>query len=426
MKIGRNDPCPCSSGKKYKKCHLNYHNEPQKPTQNYFSLKGKKAEDVVQLMAEKTFLTDWCYKNPITEDGKELCDLLIVFGDIIIIWQIKNLKLQENGKYNTHEVEKNLLQLSGAKRTLLKLKKPIKLVNPRRREDSFNPDIIKEVYLISSLMGPEEEYFTPVEEFKGLIIHVFNREFTEISLNELDTINDFVDYIRAKETFIKTTTTKITVLGGEKELLAYYLFNERSFDRLAKSDQVMITEGSWEHIQQKPEYKAKKEADKISYEWDAIIDRAHDGTSPQYEIIAREMARLNRFERRYMAKSFTDAWIVSHNNPKDLYRRLVKGEGVTYCFLFMNDPEPRDQRKEMLFAICYVARGKFPENKKVLGIATEKRIEPQCSYDFCLFDKLDWDTKDEENVNILQKELGIFVNPEMYMVHANEYPKVEQ
>jgi hypothetical protein len=22
MKIGRNDPCPCGSGKKYKKCHL--------------------------------------------------------------------------------------------------------------------------------------------------------------------------------------------------------------------------------------------------------------------------------------------------------------------------------------------------------------------------------------------------------------------
>jgi hypothetical protein len=23
MKIGRNDPCPCGSGKKFKKCHIN-------------------------------------------------------------------------------------------------------------------------------------------------------------------------------------------------------------------------------------------------------------------------------------------------------------------------------------------------------------------------------------------------------------------
>ncbi|HET7099476.1 MAG TPA: SEC-C metal-binding domain-containing protein [Patescibacteria group bacterium] len=28
MKIGRNDPCPCGSGKKYKKCHLNANNDP--------------------------------------------------------------------------------------------------------------------------------------------------------------------------------------------------------------------------------------------------------------------------------------------------------------------------------------------------------------------------------------------------------------
>jgi len=400
-------------------------NIPHTGSQNYFSLKGKVAEDVVQWLAEKTFLTDWCYKNPIMKDGRELCDLLVVFGEIVIIWQIKNLKLQEDNKYSTREVEKNLRQLSGARRTLLKLKKPVELVNPRRGKESFNPDAVKEVYLISSLMGPGEEYFTPIEELKGLIIHVFDREFTQIALNELDTIKDFIDYLRAKETFMKTTKTRITVMGGEKELLAFYLLNEKSFERLAKSDEVMITEGSWKHIQQKPEYKAKKQADTISYEWDAIINRAHEGTSPRYEIIAREMARLNRFERRYMAKSFTDAWIISHNNVKDLYRRLVKGEGVTYCFLFMNDPEPRDRRKQMLFAMCYVARGKFPENKKVLGIATEKRIEPTCSYDFCLFDKPNWDTTDDEKVKELQKVTGIFVNPEMQMVQANEYPSVK-
>jgi uncharacterized protein YecA (UPF0149 family) len=24
MKVGRNDPCPCGSGKKFKKCHLSF------------------------------------------------------------------------------------------------------------------------------------------------------------------------------------------------------------------------------------------------------------------------------------------------------------------------------------------------------------------------------------------------------------------
>ena len=35
MKIGRNDPCPCGSGKKYKKCHI--------------------GEDISTIMAKKMF-----------------------------------------------------------------------------------------------------------------------------------------------------------------------------------------------------------------------------------------------------------------------------------------------------------------------------------------------------------------------------------
>jgi len=47
-------------------------------------------------------------------------------------------------------------------------------------------------------------------------------------------------------------------------------------------------------------------------------------------------------------------------------------DGTTYCFLFMDDPEPRERRRAMIGAVCLVARGKFQTNKRVLGIATEK------------------------------------------------------
>jgi len=40
-------------------------------------------------------MIDWCYPNPKLPDGKELCDLLVVFDDKAIICQIKNLKLKE-------------------------------------------------------------------------------------------------------------------------------------------------------------------------------------------------------------------------------------------------------------------------------------------------------------------------------------------
>lgn len=425
MKIGRNAPCLCGSGKKYKRCCLNISKQTDRHLRDYFSLKGKKAEEVVQHLAEKTFLTDWCYKNPSLKKGKELCDLLVVFDDIAIVWQIKDLKLNNDGKYAKSEVDKNLRQLSGARRSLFELNNPIELINPKRGKEVFDPKKIKEVYLISALMGKGEDSFSFIEEFKKLTIHIFNRDFTQIILNELDTISDFIGYLRTKEALVKTNK-RIIILGGEEELLAYYLMNGRTFEKFNNTDSILVTEGGWELLQSKPEYIAKKMEDKISYCWDGIITRAHESGTTTYELVARELARPNRFERRYLSKAFFEAHVRAHKEERpDMFRRLFLGKGTTYCFLFMDDPEPREKRKAILFAICHVARGKHPENKRVLGIATEKRIEPTCSYDFCLYDKPNWTDEDQENLDILQKQMGIFVNPKLKIVSEDEYPKVK-
>ena len=90
---------------------------------------------------------------------------------------------------------------------------------------------------------------------------------------------------------------KIIIHGGEQELLAYYLMNQRSFGQLVKANVLLIEEGLWSELQKKPEYVAKKNEDKISYLWDEIINRAHSG-GDAYELVARELARRNRFERR--------------------------------------------------------------------------------------------------------------------------------
>ena len=158
MKIGRNDLCYCGSGKKYKKCCLNKETATS-PERDWFRIKGKKAEDFLHNLASKSFITDWCYPSPLLPDGKELCDLLVIFDDIAIIWQVKDLKLQPDGKYKQGEVQKNLRQLSGARRQLFDLNKPITLANPRRGKEAFNPKSIKTVYLISALMGEGENFF---------------------------------------------------------------------------------------------------------------------------------------------------------------------------------------------------------------------------------------------------------------------------
>jgi hypothetical protein len=181
---------------------------------DYFHKKGRRAEEIVQTLATKTFLTDWCYPNPRKPDGKELCDLLVVFDDTAIIWQIKDLKVDDAGLYKKSEVEKNLRQLSGARRHMFDLKVHLQLENPRRGKELFNPETIKTIHLISVLMGDGAGPLSFVEILKGQLIHVFTRDFAGLILSELDTASDFCEYLRKKE--VIDGSKRVLVLGGRK------------------------------------------------------------------------------------------------------------------------------------------------------------------------------------------------------------------
>ena len=390
-------------------------------SRSYFNLKGKEAEKLVQDLASKTFLTDWCYLNPTLPSGKELCDLLVVYDEVAIIWQIKDLKLDNGGRYRKREVNKNLRQLSGAHRQLSTLKIPVELENPRRGKELFEATGIREIYLISVLLGESEEAFSFVDHIKNYTIHVFTRDFTQLILNEIDTVNDFTNYLRAKEALIRGNK-QLIILGGEEELLAFYLMNNRSFDRLKEATCVVIDQGSWEQFQCSQGYRAKNEQDKISYGWDDIINRVHEA-SPGYEIVARELARPNRFERRCLSKSYFEAYMKADSDKThNIFRRTFALNGVTYCFLFADDTKPRDYRKGMLKWMCYIARGIYKSNRKVIGIATEKGISPTCSYDFVLLDMPKWTEQNRREMEKIQQETGILLSPEISIVDEDEYP----
>jgi hypothetical protein len=325
------------------------------------------------------------------------------------------------GEYKKSAVAKNIRQLSGARRQLFELKSPIQLQNPRRRIQKFDPGQITEVFLISVLLGEGEDFFPFVELVDQFTAHIFESEFTQIILAELDTIADFTNYLRAKETLLNYNRFLI-IEGGEEELLAFYLFNERSFARFQKAPEVHITGGFWDKLQGDRRYQLKKKEDEISYGWDHIIDRAHEG-SEKYEIVARELARPTRFERRTLAKTIVDDKFAAYRNKThDIHRSVLCTPTVTYCFLFCAAHIPREGRIAMLQAICYVARRTFLENQKVIGIATEKEISPISSYDFVLLNLPSWTSEDERKVEKLKQELGIFQNPSLRRIEEAEYP----
>jgi hypothetical protein len=420
--IGRNDPCPCGSGKKHKKCCASIlppsvESAYGKRNKHYFREKGTSAEKIIHELATRTFLTDWCYPNPKKPDGNELCDLLVVFDDTAIIWQVKNLKTDNAGRYKKAEVEKNLRQLTGARRSLFDLKVPLWLENPRRGRERFKPDEITSIHMISVLMGGSDEPFPFVQTVKDRMIHVFTREFADIALLELDTVSDFCAYLRKKEAIDKEKA--ILVMGGEENLLAKYLEMGHTFSWMDDYDDIVIREDIWLRFMSLPRVQAKKSADRISYGWDSIIDRAHDGTSPEYERVARELARPDRFQRRVLSKSFFEAYCESRDTGK-IMRRLTAVGDTTYCFLFMDDGTgPRERRKAVLSMMCFVARGLRKENKKVIGVATEAANR---SYDFCVLVEPEWTGKHEEAKTKIQRETGIFVSPRQTATGEDEYP----
>jgi hypothetical protein len=390
---------------------------------HYNRLKGAAAEAVVHELAQKSFFGDWCYANPRLANGKELCDLLVVFDRIAMIWQIKDLKRRRDGRYSSGEVEKNRRQLSGAHRRLMDEERPMTISNPRRGDEVIDPASIDEVFLISVLSGEGEDFFSMTQDVRGKYAHVLTGEFLATALEELDTVDDFVCYLRAKEALFDSVE-RLVITGGEEELLACYLLYGRSFDRYAGAHMVLVDEGSWAGLQERPEYIARREADEISYAWDGMIDRAHEGGAPEYERIARELARPNRFARRFLAKAFYDGHVIAHEDSvHDLFRRVVTDGEVTYCFLFMDARLPQEQRREALARLCLVARGKYEENSRVVGVATEKAFKPECSYDFAYLEIPEWSDANAAQAAAIQQETGDLTNISERVVREDEYPE---
>jgi len=393
------------------------------PSKHYYSMKGRNSEEFLLQLAQKTFFADWCYPNPQLKPGKELCDLLVVFNDTAIIWAVKDLKLDQHGDARKSEVEKNLRQLAGARRQLFDLRAPVTLNNARRVSELFDPSAITEVFLMSAMLGDTPEMYPLVRSTNDHVCHVIARQDLETVLNELDTVSDFCAYLREKERIPKSTQLVIDG-GGEADLLGFYLMNNRSFVHLENCNLALLDGEFWKVFQESDDYQAKKSADKISYVWDELIERCHTAENSGYERIARELARPSRFERRCLGKAYFDAHINANKtySPQRISRRVLQGRDANYCFLFFPDDCDRDLRCKLLRSDCFVVRGKFPERKVVLGIATEASMGRESTVDYCLIDLPQWGMNEESELKRIQGLTGTLTNPTWSRLRMDEYP----
>ncbi len=398
------------------------------------------SEALVAELCRKSFLTLWSEPNPIARPGKELCDLLVVCDPHVVIISVKEVALKSTGnaendwkRWHKKAIEESSKQIYGAERWIRSAKRVI------RADGTLGLPLADPSHLhihrVAVALGGRGAVPYEQGDFGKGFVHVLDETSLRVVLRELDTISDFVEYLSAKETLLQRDG--IVMEGQEEDVLALYIHRGRKFPN--EVDMLVIGDDLWSGITKKPEWKARKEADRESYAWDGLIEiltelndptlGGSSTTSPTdaqdtLEVALRVMARENRFNRRILAQSFNE-FMREAANSRVRSRISPSPSNVRYVFLAGARDEDRDARRKELSLRCFVARGlaDFGVDTAV-GLATERYVpNTGFSMDAVMLNKAKWTQADQEALERIQRDLGYFKNPRSKRVTGDEFPK---
>jgi hypothetical protein len=383
-----------------------------------------KSEQLVYDRSRNSFLSLWSYANPLNNEGKELCDILVVCDPDIIIISVKEIEYKDTGKpevdferWRRKAINESCKQIYGAERRIDLQPNVIthegKITLPFPRKDTRN------IYRIAVALGSKEKIPMTFGDFGKGFVHVFDEKSLQALFSELDTISDFLKYLSDKEEWLKSG--KVALFTGEEDLLAFYLNQDSKF--LSEPSLVVLDEGLWNGLLQMPETVSKKKTNETSYIWDNILERIYENfssdnyrtawapetkTLSDIEQAVRVMAKENRQMRRFLGDS-----ILALLNHTSLGARIfdVTESPIRYVFMTANYDRNREINFKELQARCLVARGLNHSKQTVIGILIER--SPNHTGDtvsICYIDVPNWTQEWQEKMDIYQNELGFFLN----------------
>ena len=422
-------------------------------------------------LCDRTFLRLWSFPNPFKDDGHELCDLIAVFDQHVFVFFDREAKhFDKTGnepqvmweRWKRDAIEKQIRTARGAERYL---RAGGKVFLDPKREVPFPLEIPGDQMVIHKIIvahGAKEACMAAsADNVYGSLavtysdssresgspfmihlertnpVHVLDSHNLPILFAELDTITDLLQYIEAKGEAIATYDS--LVYCGEEDLIAHYYGN---FDKAAnrhyigirkeRANGVMIGEGEWKGLIERPEYKRKVEANRTSYLWDEFIQRtsqnALDGTligNAQLltgDSAIHEMAREPRFSRRALSdnmlrvfKSFPNApgralrWLTfmpSFYPDKGYVMLQIQHDGS------VDADEFRNARRYFLEIACGAAKNYQPHLNTIVGIALDPPMfGGENGEDFILMDCSDWSDDQRKYYEAANQELGFFQSP---------------
>lgn len=431
-------------------------------------------------ICEKTFLSLWSYPNVFKEPGKELCDLLVVVGDSIILFSIKECAYPETSdkqlnwkRWFKRAVENSATQLWSAENFIKR--KPQNVFLDSKCEKAFpipiNLNSNTQIHLVLVAFGASEFCKQSIggkgsllfsNEIKGLenhrkpfvigdldtsktFVHVLDNHSLDILLSNRDTIKDFEIYLVKRKGVLRGDS--IISSPGEEELMAIYLSNlneEGDHDFIfkvedKKSNSIAIEEGRWKKFQDNPGRINQIKADEISYMWDGLINSfcksllrgdqyyLTTGDFVESELAIRMLALPSRFERRVLAESLRD-FLIKRN--KDLHSLRVISQGdFYYAFVLVPCPEDFDyaeyrrMRAAYLEAVCLVVKHDYLKAKFVIGIAMESSLKlSRHAEDLIVYDGDKWNEEAQLKAQKLKKDFNILNNSRKIDNDHTEYP----
>jgi hypothetical protein len=451
-----------------------------------------RSEKYLQRLCERAFLRLWSYpglyrdqgKRGDVSDGKEVCDLLVVFENHILIFSDKSCEFRNTGRpavdwnrWYKSAVLESAKQIWGAERWIREhpdrlfldraCTKPFPYPLPDPGRAIFHRIVVAHnsaehsrqffggsgsLLIAPGVVGKQhiEDSALPfaigqIDPARGYV-HVLDDVSLDIVLKTLDTISDFVEYLGKKEMLIESG--KLVNAAGEEDLLAYYLRNigddgRHGFAVPPDITGITLDEGFWEAFQIHPQRLAQVEANKISYAWDGLIERfctfiiggttyySSDMSTGHREKAVRMLAKENRLRRRHLAKGFLG--LIEETKPGICGRRLILPFSPQEpCYVFMVVPKPegytdddyRVLRRNFLMVGCNIAKLKVPASHEFVGLAIDPKECPTSSEDLIYMDLGAWGPQEQAEAIALQEKTGLFTDMKLTKVTEQEFPEV--
>lgn len=374
------------------------------------------SEQYVADLCQKSFLPFWNFPNPIGKKNKELCDVLVICGNYILIISVKDIRVSSHTdkkvqyeRWVKKAVEDSAKQIYGAER-FLKTTNEVYAKN-RTNKISLPPKNERIIFRIAIAFGSDNTFPLPYGEFGQGFVHVFDEESTSILLSELDTITDFTRYLTDKVQFLQG---KYFSMPKESDFLAFYI--QTGLDVDEKADAIVSDGGLWESYVASEEYVEWQALLPQSKIWDYMIAQLHDyhiseETSDEFRNEYEEAIRVINLESRINRIEL--GGILDNAIQRKLSARMLRPlKGAKHCYVFMPlKPNNWEGKENELELRCMVARMENPTIEMVIGIGFGNNGDGHDVYDICSHYISEMSEEFITHAKEVQDELGYFKKP---------------